>query len=224
MNASERVIRVWGQRMVAEYRSAALTAELLHQLIILGVSQDTLATCHRIVSDELAHAELSLAVQQAAGAATPPPPLPQNTLSAPAPPGLTVEQRVLRTCGRVFCCGETVAVPLFRALRAEATQADANRALDRILADEAVHRAFGWDLLDELLERRGDEARSEAKALLPGWLDGLARGYPEAGSDACAEADRAWGLIASRRYGQIRAACVADTILPWFAKRGITPS
>ncbi len=216
--ASERVRRVWASRVEAEYRSAAISAQLLHQLIVLGVSPDTLAVAHRVVSDELAHAELSLEVLRAAGREAIPP-LNQASLGLPPLPG-PLELTVLRTCGKVFCCGETVAVPLFRAIRAEAREPTAVAALDRILADEAVHRAFGWDLLDELLERGGEPIRAAAAEQVGGWLQALVRGYPM-GPEGCADTDRAWGLIASADYGRIRAQCVDDTIRPWFARRGV---
>jgi hypothetical protein len=219
--ASERVRRVWAGRVEAEYRSAAITAQLLHQLIVIGVSPDTLAVAHRIVSDELAHAEASLEVLRAAGRegiAS----LNQATLALPVVPG-PLELTALRTCCKVFCCGETVAVPLFRALRAEAREPLAVAALDRILVDEAVHRAFGWDLLDELLERGGEPIRAAAAAQVEGWIDGLSRAYP-IGPDGCSDADKAWGLIPSADYGRIRAQCVQDTIRPWFARRGLLRS
>ena len=47
-----RVQRTWRLRTVAEYTSAARTAELLHWLLAVGASPDTLGVCHRIVGDE----------------------------------------------------------------------------------------------------------------------------------------------------------------------------
>ncbi|MEZ4237604.1 MAG: hypothetical protein R3F59_15940 [Myxococcota bacterium] len=56
---------------------------------------------------------------------------------------------------RDFCLGETPAVPLFRAMQARAAHPAVAPVLRRILADEAVHRAFGWEALDWLLEAQG---------------------------------------------------------------------
>jgi hypothetical protein len=53
----------------------------------------------------------------------------------------------------VYCIGETIAVPLFAALREACTVPIARRTLDRVLLDEVRHRDFGWLLLDHLLER-----------------------------------------------------------------------
>lgn len=218
--ASDRVRREWANRVEAEYRSSALTAQLLHRLIMLGVSPDTLATAQRIVSDELAHAEISREVLLAAGGTGAQIRVNRRTLELPDLAGASLEQTTLRLCGRLFCCGETVAVPLFRALREHATVEPAAAALDRILADEAVHRAFGWDLLDELIEIGGEPVRAAAQQWVGGWVDSLRRGYPE-GSDACDPADRAWGLMSVHAYARIREACIQDTILPWFARRGV---
>lgn len=220
VSASDRVRREWANRVEAEYRSSALTAQLLHRLIVLGVSPDTLATAQRVVSDELAHAEISREVLLAAGGSSAQVRINRRTLELPDVSGTSLEQSTLRLCGRLFCCGETVAVPLFRALREGATVEPAAAALDRILADEAVHRAFGWDLLDELIEIGGEPVRAAAQQWVGGWVDGLRRGYPE-GSDACEPADRAWGLMSVHEYAIIREACIRDTILPWFARRGV---
>ena len=216
--ASDRVRRSWSNRVVAEYRSAALTAELLHWLIELGVSPDTLAVAHRIVSDELAHAELSREVLTLAGGGEVA--IDRATLRSHLEPAAPIELRALAVCARTFCCGETVAVPLFRALRAEARVERTWPAFDRILADEAVHRAFGWDLLDELLERLGDPGRAWLTERVPAYVDGLRRAYRDVG-DAFPDADRAWGLMPSGRFAAITDACVRETILPWFARRGV---
>lgn len=220
--ASDRVRRVWRQRAGVEYRSAALTAEVLHRLIMLGVSPDTLAVGHRIVADELAHAELSWDAYVAAGGDGPPVDLDPTSLRMLIPDGASLPEAVLTTIGHVFCCGETVAVPLFRAMRDVATAPAAVTALDRILADEAVHRAFGWDTLDELIAQLGDGAADAVRRQVPGWIDGLRRAYPE--GDPRIEADElAWGLIASSDYGVIRERCVQEVILPWFRRRGLAP-
>ena len=56
-----------------------------------------------------------------------------------------------------FCLGETFAVPLFNAMREHTTFPLAKRVLERVLRDEAIHRQFGWDALDALLEIDADE-------------------------------------------------------------------
>ena len=54
-----RVHREWSNRVAAEYRSAAITAQVLHWLISVGADDALVSTCMRIVRDELDHAQLS---------------------------------------------------------------------------------------------------------------------------------------------------------------------
>src|SRR6185436_3095296 len=92
---------------------------------------------------------LSHDVYAAAGGETPPA-LDRDALGLQRAEDV-LERDILRIAVRVFCLGETVAVPLFRHLRERCTEAVARAALDRILRDEVRHRDFGWDLLDWLL-------------------------------------------------------------------------
>ena len=116
MGASQYVQRTWADRVRAEYHSAAITAELLNWLIQTGPSPDTIERCHRIVQEEFNHAALSRKVYLATGGSEDKIHIPfqelayQKEKQAPAP------LRALSMCTRVFCCGETVAVPLFKAL------------------------------------------------------------------------------------------------------------
>ncbi|MCB9762571.1 MAG: ferritin-like domain-containing protein [Alphaproteobacteria bacterium] len=219
----ERVRSTWRRRVAAEYRSAAITAELLHWLIALAVSPDTLDRCHRVVADELAHAELSRAVYLAADGDPAAIPIQRGALRLPHAPGQPLELRALAVAADVFCCGETVAVPLFLALRGEdgeVTQADARAALDRIVRDEATHRAFGWTLLDELLERLGEGGRVWLAPQIPGFVQRICEAY-RATEDLCTAEQRAWGLMAPARYSAITEVCVAEVIRPRFAARGL---
>lgn len=216
----KHIQKVWAARTLAEYRSACLTAELQHWLLVIAVSPDTVEVCHRIVSDEIAHAELSRDAFLAAGGDPAALPLPRSMLSLPQDPGAELEYRALSVAADVFCCGETVAVPLFLALREGVTAPEATTALDRIVRDEAVHRAFGWMLLDELLERLPDGVA---------WLQERAPGYVERIHDAyqsyvdtTVDQGPEWGLMPPSRYGDITRECIAEVIRPRFAKRGVT--
>ena len=84
----------------------------------------------------------------------------------------------MRIAVRVFCLGETVAVPLFRHLRERCTTPLAKEALDRILRDEVRHRDFGWDLLDWLLVSPiADQVVAWVTAALPGMLVEIEASY-----------------------------------------------
>ena len=202
--ASAHVIREWQNRIAAEYCSAALTADLLHNLIVLGVSPDTLADCHRIVSDELRHAELSREVALAAGATGAAIALKSGSMSLPQGPLL---ESTLFYVSEFFCCGETVARPLFRAMLANAKRPLAVRAVEVIIKDEARHSAFGWQLLDELLERAPEPLRLRLRERVPTHIERLRNIYgekPDAAPSSLTTDDLEWGLL-----------------LPNYAKRGL---
>src|SRR6185436_19139860 len=117
---------------------------------------------------------LSHDVYAAAGGETPPA-LDREALGLPRVEDV-LERDILRACVRVFCLGETVAVPLFRHLRERCTEPVARAALDRILRDEVRHRDFGWDLLDWLLTL-ADDIPERVTAALPAMLAELEASY-----------------------------------------------
>ena len=143
-----RVREEWRARIAAEYTSAAITQQLVLWLIQAGAPPDLIDAGLAIVADELVHSRMSHEVYAAAGG-TAPPAIDRTQLGLPRSPD-PLERDILRTAVRVFCLGETVAVPLFSHLRAGCTEPLAKDALDRILRDEDRHRDFGWDLLDWL--------------------------------------------------------------------------
>lgn len=220
----ERVRLTWRRRVIAEYRSAALTAEMLHGLIAAGLSPDTISTCHRIVSDEMAHAELSRAALLAAGGDDAEIAMNRDSLQLSHAPGQPWELRLLAAAADLFCCGETVAVPLFLALRGEpgdgVAEIPAALALERIVRDEAVHRAFGWDLLDELLEVTGAPGADWLRPQVPGFVERILAAYA-ADDDTCTPEERRFGLMPPRRYEEITRRCVREVILPRFRARGL---
>jgi hypothetical protein len=142
VKASALAAAEWMRRVEAEYTSAAITQHLVLWLLRLGAPPELIREGLRIVDDELAHAELSHAVATAAGA-TSRPALAQEQLGLVRTPQLPLNTDVARHGVEVFCLGETVAVPLFVAMRAVCTVAPAREALDRIVLDEVRHRDFG---------------------------------------------------------------------------------
>lgn len=223
--ASARVRDEWRARIAAEYTSAAVTQHLVLWLIQLGAPPDLIEQGLAIVTDELAHSRLSHEVYTAAGG-NDPPALDRDRLGLhrSAQP---LEHDILETAVRVFCLGETVAVPLFKHLRENCTHTEARAALDRILRDEVRHRDFGWDLLDFMLAI--DESTSErVTAALPAMLSELEKSYG-IGNAVIAEDDgvmtddeRAWGLAPPRDYADILARTIERDYRPRFEARGIT--
>jgi len=220
--STARIQDTWKRRIVAEYCSAAHTAEFLHWGIQMGLSPDTLEVARRIVGDELAHAELSRVVYLQAGGDPDALSIPPERMLLPFVPDAPVPVRFLVNLLHMFCCGETVAVPLFNALRIPTSQPDADRVLTRILQDEAVHRAFGWDTLDELLELYGDEARQLLRGHTEAAIERIQTIYTSQNTH-CTDEEAAWGLMPGIRYGEIARTCVDEVIRPRLAQRGLLP-
>lgn len=224
--ASPRVLHEWRARIAAEYTSAAITQHLVLWLIQAGAPPDLIDAGLVIVNDELVHSRMSHEVYIAAGG-TEPPAIDRDSLGL-ARTSDTLELDILRIAVRVFCLGETVAVPLFKHLREKCTQPLARDALDRILRDEVRHRDFGWDLLDWLLSTPlADAIPSRVHAALPQMFAELERTYGNA-NDAVADDDgtmtddeRAWGLAPPRDYADILAKTIERDYRPRFAARDI---
>jgi hypothetical protein len=223
-DVSVTVREEWRARIAAEYTSAAITQHLVLWLIQAGAPPDLIDAGLAIVADELAHSRLSHEVYVAAGGDRPPA-LDREQLGL-ARMHARLEDDILRVAVRVFCLGETVAVPLFRHLREPCTQPAAKAALDRILRDEVRHRDFGWDLLDWLLTI-DDDVPARVTAALPAMFDELERSYGARNTaiatddGAMSDADRAWGLAPPREYAEILARTLERDWIPRFAARDI---
>lgn len=219
---SPRALQEWGNRVSAEYRSAAITAQVLQWGIRFGLPRPLLDTAGRIVSDELDHAELSHACLVALGGANQPMELDQQRLAADAHRDDALNA-LLETILRSFCFGETLAVPLFGAMRAGTTHPVARDALDRILRDEAVHRAFGWDALDALLAIDGTGVRAQVAAHLPVVVRSFRTAYGDlADAVPLTAAERSVGLLDAREYRDIFASTLDGDIRPRLKRRGMS--
>ena len=210
----------WTARTGAEYRSAAVTAEVLHLAIALGLPRPLLDRISGVVADELDHAALSRACAVALGAEGPGPGLELDALAPPRGPPLP---RLVALVLRELCVGETLAVPLFQALRAQADHPACRPALDRVLRDEANHRQLGWELLDALIEL--DPAgvvafceREAPRALVDAWR--VYGELPDADPPVSA-AERAAGLMPSAAWREVARAALRDDLLPRLQRRGI---
>jgi hypothetical protein len=223
-----RVMDEWQARIAAEYTSATITQELVLWLMVAGAPPDLIDEGLAIVADELAHSRLSYDVFVAAGGTTPPSLVREHLGIARRYD--VIELDILATAVRVFCLGETVAVPLFKHLRAQCTQREAKTALDRILKDEVRHRDFGWDLLDWLSTTTvSDIMVPWVTAQLPLMFAELMQSYGY-GNDAVANddghmnsVDRSWGLAPPRAYAEILERTFERDYVPRFVARGVAP-
>jgi hypothetical protein len=224
--ATDRVRHEWRARIAAEYTSAAITQHLVLWLIQAGAPPDLIDAGLAIVADELVHSRMSHEVYAEAGG-TDAPAITREQLGL-ARRHEQLEYDILATAVRVFCLGETVAVPLFAHLRERCTEPVARAALDRILKDEVRHRDFGWDLLDWLCASSiGDQVASVVERDLPAMLAELQASYgtgnPTIAADdgGMTEAERAWGLAPPRDYAAVLAQTLDKDYRPRFAARGV---
>lgn len=221
--ATDRVRGEWARRVEAEYSSCAIATHLALWLVEAGASPDLIRAAWRAANDELVHAEQAHAVLTEAGGALAGP-LDRRRLGLTRTAGPPVEHDILRVAVQVFCLGETVAVPLFRQLRAGCTVPVARAALDRVLRDEVRHRALGWTLLDWLLATQPEPERIRrrvARDLLPLDFFGLRYSYAQAHDAQMPEHERAWGLMPGRDYAATLDRTFERQYRPWFAERGI---
>ena len=207
-----RVHQEWARRVAAEYRSAGIAAQVLAWAIQAGLPPALLHTATRIVTDELEHARRSHEVLGALGGAEEPVPL--------AAPDLEVAGPFPHTLVRAFCLGETFAVPYFAAMRRGTTHPEARAVIEQILADEATHRAFGWDTLDALLAL-DPSIQPALRAAMPALLHDL-RGYadPPPAPPLSAE-ERACGLLDHTEYAALYATTWAEDVRPRLVARGL---
>jgi len=228
--ASEAVRAEWLRRVEAEYRSAAITQHLTLWLIQIGASPDLVRAGMRIAGDEIVHASMSHRVFAAAGGEGGPR-LARETLELHRHRGEPLEHDVARVGVEIFCLGETVAVPLFKELRAPCSVPAARRALDRILRDEVRHRDFGWTLLGWLLDHpMAPDLRRVIEGELPSWFRRLRASYappaPPASPPGDAERamtpeERAWGLMPVSLYRAAVDKALTRDWIPRFAEVGI---
>lgn len=73
------------------------------------------------------------------------------------------------------CFGETLSVPMLKAISTVATEPSARAAADQILRDEHLHAKFGWETLAYLLEGMSDDGRAALQAGLPPLFRGFER-------------------------------------------------
>jgi len=218
---SQRALREWANRVRAEYRSAAITARVLHLGIAAGLPRPLLDTARRVVDDELTHAELSHACLVALGGADVPVEVEFDALARldhAEGPLAELVSHVLHS----FCLGETFAVPLFRQMRNHTTLPSAHAALERILTDEAVHRAFGWHALDALLKFDNQGVRAFVETHLPAAIAAYYDAYAaHADAPPLTPEEAAAGLLDGVTYARIFHETWQNDIVPRFARRAI---
>jgi len=198
----KRVQQVWAHRTASEYRSATVAAEMLHWTLQLGLSPDTIRLIHRLVSDELEHAEACFQTYQAAGGSDPVTPVPDAWLCLSHEPERPLILRALAVAADEYAVAETVAFHVFKEIARHAVAPAVAPVVQRIVEDEARHSRFGWEAVEELLERTGDVGRTFLRERLPSYLQRVRDDYTRQAAPCTAE-EVAWGLMDTDAYASI---------------------
>ena len=222
MAASQRALDEWQNRVRAEYGSAALFAQIVHWGIQCTCPPELVSLGLRVVQDELDHARLSHEVLLVLGGEDTPAVLDVAAMAWPAAPqGVLVS--LLDAVVHTACVGETLARPLFQAMLDGASHPAVRAALKRIVRDEAVHSAFGYRILDVLLERYPDPVRERVEVRLPAVLDHHRRLYSPCEDAPLTPDERAVGLLDAAGYRDTCEAGIA-VVLERMSRRGIRSS
>ena len=145
--AVERVRGQWRFRVLSEYQSTTVFAQMSVQTMEANAPVDVSATVLRMAQDELRHAELCAGVVTALGDTAPLAP-PAAFAPLPRHAGCSPEERALRNVIYGCCLSETVNAARF--VDALDTVADPfiREATRRLLADEVLHAQFGFQYLE----------------------------------------------------------------------------
>jgi hypothetical protein len=151
--------RAWTGAAFQEHRTAVACALMLRSLLEVRAPLDLVAMGSRFPLDEIVHVELCARLAMELGGGTElrhDPDRLVRDVDARHPPLL----RAAELATRFFCVGEAVSIPLLRALWKTAKHPLPRAVLGRIVKDEAAHGAFGFAVLDWVLQHLDDEGRS----------------------------------------------------------------
>lgn len=215
-----RIQQYWYNQAIAEYTSSARTVELSHWMQRLSISPDLIRQAIRISDDEMVHAQMCYETAQALGCTQG---LPLDKMP------LTLKQEfeplaksMLLVLVQSYCFGETVAVPLFSAMRKSSSEQQVIKVFNRILEDEPRHAKFGWLTL-AWCQQNIPEVDTWLPEIVPIGLERMRRAYanhppfdPEPSGH-----ELAWGLFPRERYGEILEKTIATTYRQRLAHYGI---
>ena len=229
----EEARRQWAQRSVAEYQSTAQFAQLLHRLTLIGAPVEMIGAATRLATDECRHAELCARFADCMGGHDDVRVRGGLSLYEPRDGGdgggelfLACYQTILTVC----CFGETLSVPILRALYTVATDPVAERCASLIAGDEEYHERFGWEALAVMTGSLSEAQRQVVTGGLPGLMGHFERvcfGDPErvealVDQELVLEPGEApnLGTLQAEEYAFIFYATMESTILPRLAELG----
>lgn len=140
-------LATWRGRMVNEYGSSHVFAELSAQMQRANLANELVEACLTFAEEERSHGALCGAVVEALGFPAVAPALAEGDL--PLHDDVSPLEGVLRNVLSVACLSESVAVALIGAERLRMPEGELQALLTRIYADEIGHARFGWQLISQ---------------------------------------------------------------------------
>ena len=197
-----RIQNFWLSQTSAEYNSSARTIHLVHWMQQIAMSPDLIRDAIRIADDEMVHSQLCYAVAAEAGCTSG---LNYDELSLSLTERFEdLRKSFLYVLVESYCFGETVAVPLFSAMRKGTQQPLALTAYNRVLEDEPRHAAFGWLSL-AWCDEMWPETRSWLAEIVPDALSSMrtAYGVTDEYTPPLDEEELVWGMMPKERYREV---------------------
>ncbi len=163
--AMEVAIRTWRKRMIHEYESAAVFAQIVPQLMEGGATIDFKTTVLRCAMDELRHATLCSQVIEFLGDD------PRTEVEidlGQVPNHDDCSKRVGALRNLLFASlTETISMGLLTEERERVEEPYIARVLRRLAADESLHARVGWTYLAALHDDLSDEERQQLRDYMP---------------------------------------------------------
>lgn len=231
----------WAGRARAEHGSVHQFTQIAHALCNARMPLELHGALARLVTDEVRHAELCAMTAIACwseGRAREPAvfgwSVPRPPWSDPPPAGASeaaiccwAAEAIAIAC----CLGETLSRPMLDAIAVVATDPLPEAVARQILRDEHLHAAFGWDAVEVLLPRAGDDGPARVQAAFARGLAGIERSTccghsltDVAGSELVIERtdEPNLGTLDGRQYAMIYYATVESEILPAIDRLGLS--
>lgn len=214
--------REWSYRAVAEYYSTSQFGQLTHRLCLIGAPVELIGASTRLAMDECRHAELCARVADRLGGRQG-----YNVGEESLAVYNEMEDQFLATYLSILqlCCfGETLSVPVLRAMGVVTNHEVIEKICEIIGTDEGYHMNFGWEALTWMTPRLTEEQFHQARIRLPLMAAGFERvfrGGPEileelAGRDLEIEEDEKpnLGSLNEWQYAGLFYFCMETEILP----------
>lgn len=171
--AMKVAVATWRKRMVHEYESASVFAQIVPQLMEGGATIDFKTTVLRCAMDELRHATLCAQVIKFLGDD------PRTEVEielGEVPKHTDCTKRISALRNLLFASlTETISMGLLTEERERVKEPYIARVLRRLAADESLHARVGWTYLAAVHEDLSDEERQSLRDYMP-----VALGHMEA--------------------------------------------